>query len=77
MDSLTIVCEKKVVASDFGHKLVSGLIVLLSVYFTYQLEFPLDENFCSSIFKRNFFKFLLLGNSQHAITICSVLPHAY
>ena len=41
---MKITCEKKVVTGDisFGNRLISGIIVLLAVYFTYQLEFPPD-----------------------------------
>ena len=38
--SQTVVCEKKVVATDFGDKIVSGVIILLAVYFVYEVEYP-------------------------------------
>ena len=45
---MKITCEKKVVTGDIstGNRLISGVIVLLAVYFTYQLEFPQEVKLC-------------------------------
>ena len=44
IQSMKITCEKKVVTGDIsiGNRLISGVIILLAVYFAYQLEFPQD-----------------------------------
>ena len=45
---MKITCEKKVVTEDIsvGNRLISGVIILLAVYFAYQLEFPQEIKLC-------------------------------
>lgn len=48
IQSMKVTCEKKVITGDIsvGNRLISGVIILLAVYFAYQLEFPQEIKLC-------------------------------
>ena len=69
IESITIVCENKAVTSEMtgDDRVVSGILLLIAVYFAYELEFPADLKFA----------FTYLQEKLLRIPASGKLPQAY